>query len=131
VLHPRIVKYLRNVEARHGLAWTFTEGETIAFCPDVVLALPPTARDAVGFAALSCPVSAIRVVAAPIDEDLVFYAYSVEAIETGIAPAETPPPIEVTRVPQPLVRSTRGGARREIINSAQRVMTDPVALPSR
>jgi hypothetical protein len=121
LLHPRIIRYLRNVEARHGLAWTVAEGETLDFDPDVIAGLPGTAVAAIGSAALPHRVIATCEVAASIDDQLGLYAYRVAAPDT-----ERPIPITNTitapKDPEPSGRATRDGARREILASAARVL---------
>jgi hypothetical protein len=119
VLNPRLVRYLINVQRRHALAWTVTEGETLTLHPEVIVSLPETAGRAIAAALLPGLVVAECVVAAPIDAGLALYAYSVAA---ATEPARLPPSPRPTTATGAWKGTTKDGARGEILASARRVL---------
>lgn len=121
LLNPRLLRYLTGIHRRHPLQWAVAEGTILELHPDTLAGLPETARRAIGVVALQETVTAKCVLAEPIDDALVLYAYRVDAPKYAVALPLAPdvakrPPSQATAS-----AGTRGGARREILSAIDAV----------
>lgn len=127
VLNDRLVKYVIGAFGRYDLGWAAAPGDVLELRPQAIAALPATAKDAVGTAAVPGTVTATFAVREPVGEGLALYAYRVDGLAAGdvvAVPAEAsavPPPPAVAG--PPLAAATRDGARREILEAARAVVT--------
>lgn len=128
VLGSRLQRYLSGLQHRHGLPWPLRQGETFALEPAVLAALPGTAVNAIGPAALEAVVLGRAEVVEQIDRELTLFAYRVDAVgvvddrrtsesegHRSAAPQKTP-----ARLAQ-VTTAVGGGARAEILDAARRL----------
>ena len=137
VLNDRLVKYLIAAFARYDLVWASVPGQTLELQPEAIAALPVTARDAIGAAAVPGLVRARLELREPVGDKLTLFAYRVASMttETGTpaaAATATATPVQPELPPpagEQVVAGTRDGARREILDAARAVVTRSGGAP--
>jgi hypothetical protein len=137
----RLRGYMAGVARRHGVD---LDTDTVALTPAAVAGLPAMALGIIGADLARHSVTATRLALIPVDDTLRLTIYHVDPLataQTADLPAGDPevkrpvPPVEVTRqaaetvtgTDTPPIRSTaravREGARREILDAVQAVLT--------
>jgi hypothetical protein len=127
LLNDRLAGYLQAAYHRYGLHWADAPGAPVALPAAAVAALPVTAQQAVGAAAVSATVTGTCVVAKPVGARLTLYAYRVNGLpaEDGVDPIghAAPRAQSVTPAEPSPVRTARDGARHEILDAARAVVS--------
>jgi len=131
LLNDRLARYVANACLRHGLAWPGAVGSTMTLPAAALAGLPVTAVRAIGAAAVSGTVSATCAVIEPAGEGLSLYAFRIDqlsavaptteviasAVDAGEAAADVDVAVVVGN------RSTREGARAEILAAARAILS--------
>ncbi|HYQ67502.1 DUF7669 domain-containing protein [Actinophytocola sp.] len=104
-------RYMAGVVARYGVD---LDADTVILRPGRVAALPSTATTIIGTQLAAHHVTAQRLALLPVDDALRLAVYRVDPV--------APQPDDVTE-PLPPERSTRDGARREILDAIRAVLT--------
>lgn len=126
LLNDRLVDYLIAAFARYDLGWASAPGDVLELRPQAIAALPTTAKDAIGAAALPGVVTATFALREPVGQKLSLLAYRVDPLSPGAGPptaaeAPTAPELTATRM-ESAVAASRDGARREIFEAAHAVL---------
>lgn len=129
LLNDRLARYVTAACQRGGLQWSGVRGGQVRLPAAAVAALPRTATQAIGGAAVTGMVKAECVTAHPAGDQLTLYAYRIEEASAGApatatdAVATTPEPPAVEGLPADAAAATRDGARREILAAVQAVVS--------
>lgn len=124
VIGNRLARYLQGVQVRHALQWATTPDSEFSVSASALIALPGTARQALGVMPAGTAITGRCVIAEPVDETLTLYAYIVagaaavaQHAPTSGATGVAPPTRQVAPVPVPAA----GGARGEILEAIKAV----------
>ncbi|MBN1096447.1 hypothetical protein JKP76_10660 [Blastococcus sp. TML/C7B] len=130
LLNDRLARYVINACLRHGLAWPEAVGGTMTLPASALAGLPVTAVRAIGAAAVSGTVSATCAVIEPAGEGLLLYAFRIDQLPaaelvTGVITAGVDASEAAAHTDAAVIakRSSREGARAEILAAAQAVVS--------